>query len=203
MKKKTETIFLNDSYFLGEGTNRKCYIHPLNPNVCIKISSIRGQRSAQREISYFKRLHKRGKSFEMISDYRGKVQTNLGEGNLFEMVRDFDGTVSKNLEYYFGLNNETMVKQMLYLVEQLRLYLHKEYILISDLDMDNILVKKLSDNKYQLVMIDGLGDNNQIPFLEFIKPLGLKRSARKWEVFKRKIADLFPNISKQIAPFFG
>lgn len=49
-----------------------------------------------------------------------------------------------------------MVKQMLYLVEQLRLYLHKEYILISDLDMDNILVKKLSDNKYQLVMIDGL-----------------------------------------------
>jgi hypothetical protein len=47
------------------------------------------------------------------------------------------------------------------LIEDLRIYLKKEYILFSDLDMDNILVKKYDESVFKLVVIDGIGDNNQ------------------------------------------
>ena len=201
MQNQKNKITLNNDLFIGEGMGRKCYIHPEDKNLCIKIPSKRGKRSAQREINYLKRLHKRGKSFEMISDYKGDVETSLGEGNLYELVRDNDGQISKNLEYYFDLKDKKITSRMLGLIEDLRVYLIKEYILFSDLDMDNILVKKENGNNFKLVVIDGIGDNNQIPLLEYIKPLGINRCERKWDVFKAKIAEKFPDIAKNIKNF--
>jgi len=201
MQNKKNIISLNDDLFLGEGMGRKCFINPKNKNLCIKVPSQRGKRSAQREINYFKRLHKRGKSFDMIADYRGDVETNFGRGNLYELVRDFDGQISKNLEYYWSLKNKHINSQMLQLIEDLRVYLKNEYILFSDLDMDNILIKKESDNGYKLIVIDGIGDNNQIPLLEYIKPLGMKRCARKWNLFKERIAKPFPDLRDKIRSF--
>lgn len=194
-------LALNNDLFIGEGMGRKCYIYPEDKNLCIKIPSKRGKRSTQREINYLKRLHKRGKSFEMISDYKGDVETNFGSGNLYELVRDYDGNISKNLEYYFDLKDKQITSKMLGLIEDLRVYLIKEYILFSDLDMDNILVKKYDENNFKLVIIDGVGDNNQIPLLEYIKPLGINRCKRKWDVFKAKIAEKFPDIAKSIKNF--
>jgi len=196
-------VILDRSLFIGEGMGRKCYIHPENKNLCIKIPTKRGKRSAQREIAYFIRLHKRDKSFKMISDYVGDVNTNLGEGNLYQLIRDYDGEISKNLEYYFGLGNESITSKMLDLIEDLRQYLIEEYILISDLDMDNILIKKENKNTYQLIVIDGIGDNNQIPLLEYIKPLGMKRSAKKWDLFKKRIEKKFPSIVEKIKSFIN
>jgi hypothetical protein len=198
---KQKIIILNNDLFIGEGMGRKCYIHPEDKNLCVKIPSPRGKRSAEREKSYFKRLHWYGKSFEHIADYMGSIDTNNGSGDLYELVRDYDGNISKNLEYYFSLNDKKITFKMLGLIEDLRVYLIKEYILFSDLDMDNILVKKYDENNFKLVIIDGIGDNNQIPFLEYIKPLGIKRCEKKWDLFKTKIGKKFPDIAKSIKNF--
>ncbi|KIM02669.1 MAG: hypothetical protein KN64_14490 [Sulfurovum sp. AS07-7] len=100
-----------------------------------------------------------------------------------------------------NLRDKNITAKMVKLIEELRVYLKKEYILFSDLDMDNILVKKDSDDGYKLVVIDGIGDNNQIPFLEYIKPLGIKRCDKKWDLFKNRIAEKFPKIVKNIKNF--
>ncbi len=192
---------LNDDLFIGEGMGRKCYIHPTNEELCIKIPSKRGKRSSQREIDYFKRLHKRGKSFDMISDFKGDIKTNLGEGNLYELVRDHDGKISKNLEYYLSLRDKNITAKMVKLIEELRVYLKDQYILFSDLDMDNILVKKYDENSFKLIVIDGIGDNNQIPLLEYIKPLGTKRCDKKWGLFKERIVKPFPHLKEKIKSF--
>jgi hypothetical protein len=71
--------------FIGEGMGRKCYTHPFEKNLCIKIPSKRGQRSSQREIDYLNRLHASGKSFDMIADFKGEIETNFGKGNLYEL----------------------------------------------------------------------------------------------------------------------
>jgi hypothetical protein len=201
MQNQENIIILNDEFFIGEGRNRKCYIHPLDKNLCIKVSSKKGKRSAKREINYFKRLHRRGKSFEMISDYVGMINTNIGEGDLYELVRDYDGTISRNLEYYLALDNKNITAKMVELVEDLRQYLINEYILISDLDLDNILIQKESENNFKLIVIDGIGDNNQISFLEYFKPLGTKRSIKKWGIFKMRIIKEFPNLEKSIKEY--
>ncbi|MBD3808664.1 MAG: hypothetical protein IE880_08130 [Epsilonproteobacteria bacterium] len=180
---------------------RKCYIHPNEKNLCIKIPSKRGQRSSQREIDYFKRLHKRGKSFDMIADFKGEVETNFGKGNLYELVRDYDGSISKNLEYYLSLKDKNITAKIVKLIEELRVYLKDQYILFSDLDMDNILVKKECEDSYKLIVIDGIGDNNQIPLLEYIKQLGIKRCIKKWVIFEERISEKFPDVAKSIKKF--
>ena len=196
-----DIINLEDSLFLGEGMNRKTYTHPIYKNLCIKISSQRGLRSAKREINYLKRLHARGVSFDMIADFKGKVKTNLGIGDLYELVRDFDGEISKDLEYHLSLNDKNITSKMLSLIEDLRVYLREQYILFSDLDMDNILVKKESKDSFKLIIIDGIGDNNQIPFLSYLKNLGIKRNTKKWALFKTKIGKKFPDIVQSIKSF--
>lgn len=201
LSNQKDCLVISKDLLLGEGMGRKCYIHPTYKDLCIKIPSQRAKRSAQREINYFKRLHKRGKSFEMIADHKGDVATNIGKGNLYELVRDHDGQISQNLEYYFALDDVDTTLKILELIENLRLYLKKEYILFSDLDVDNILVKKDSADSYKLIVIDGIGDNNQIPLLEYIKPLGVKRCVQKWDLFKIKIAKKFPNLDKSIKGF--
>lgn len=198
---QSNQITLDDEMFIGEGRNRKCYIHPYDENLCIKIAFDKAKRSVQREIGYFKRLKRRGKSFQMISKYFGKVHTNKGEGDIYELIRDYDGSISKNLRYYLNLKNETYRTKIVELVEKLRKYLIDEYILFSDLDIENILLKKVSDTEYKLMVIDGIGDNNQIPFLEYFPLLGHKRSIRKWEMFRAQFLNEFSFQEYEIKKF--
>ncbi|MDY0194455.1 MAG: YrbL family protein [Sulfurovaceae bacterium] len=201
MANQKDFLTLSEDLLLGEGMGRKCYIYPGDNDLCIKIPLKRAKRSAQREINYLRRLHKRGKSFDMIADYKGDIVTNIGRGNLYELVRDYDSSISKNLEYYLNLNDKKITSKILNLIEDLRSYLIKEYILFSDLDMDNILVKKENEFDYKLVVIDGIGDNNQIQFLEYFPMLGMKRCVKKWDLFKTKIGQKFPNVTKNIKSF--
>lgn len=202
MKSENNKIILDESLFIGEGRSRKCYIHPHEKNLCIKVPNKKAsQRSVKREIGYFKRLKRRGKSFNMISKYFHKIQTNKGEGEIFELVRDYDGCISKDLRYYLNLKDENLNKQILKFVEDLRQYLINEYILFSDLDVENILLKKMSQTEYKLVVIDGIGDNNQIPFLEYVPILGIKRSIRKWEMFRSQLIKEFSYQESDIKKF--
>lgn len=200
MEQKNQVI-LKEDMLIGEGRNRKCYLHPDDENLCIKIAFEKAKRSVNRETGYFRRLQRRGKSFEMIAKYFGKVQTNLGEGEVYELVRDYDGNISKNLRYYLNLRDEKYRVEIAELVEKLRKYLAGEYILFSDLDVENILLKKLGETEYRFVVIDGIGDNNQIPFLEYFPLLGNRRSVRKWEDFRVQFLNEFSYKKSEIKKF--
>ena len=201
MTNQENLLILNDDLFLGEGRKRRTYSHPTDKYLCIKISSQRGLRSARREIGYFKRLHWYGKSFDKIADFKGTVETNFGKGDMYELIRDYNGEISKNLDYYFSLNDKYITSKILKSIEELRAYLIKEYILISDLALDNVLLKQGHQDSFKAIVIDGIGDNNQIPILEFMKPWGIKRNAKKWEIFKNNIALKYPDIAKNIKNF--
>ncbi|MFT7823753.1 MAG: YrbL family protein [Sulfurimonas sp.] len=200
MEQKNHVI-LKDSMLIGEGRNRKCYLHPEDKDLCIKIAFEKAKRSVNRETGYFGRLQKRGKSFEMIARYFGKIQTNLGEGEVYELVCDYNGNISKNLRYYLKLGDEKYRAEVAEQVEKLRKYLAGEYILFSDLDVENILLKKLSKTECRLVVIDGIGDNNQIPFLEYFPLLGNRRSIRKWEDFRVQFLNEFSYKKSEIKKF--
>lgn len=194
-------LFIDNNLFIGEGRNRKCYIHPSDKSMCVKISSKKGSRSSNRERRYFKRLHLYGKNMEMISDYKGSIKTNFGNGDMFDLIRDSDNSISKNLKYYLNLHDQNIDEQIIKQIEKLRIYLIAEYILISDLGVDNILFQKDSNNNLKLRVIDGIGDNNQVPFLEFIKPLGIKRSAKKWNLLTSEIMEISPDVANNIKSF--
>lgn len=194
-------VSLDDGLLLGEGTKRKCFMHPEDSGICIKIVSERGRRSAVREIRYLKKLHQRGKSLAHIADFRGTIQTNLGVGDLYEIVRDFDGKVSKNIGYYLNLGDQGMTSKIVSAIEDLRVYLSQNLILFSDVRSDNLLVKRYSDGTVKLIIIDGIGDNNQIQIVDYFRPLVLRRCIRKWNNFRSGIARRFPQVAEHINPF--
>ncbi len=198
---KNKIVQLNDGLLLGKGTKRKCFAHPNDPGLCIKISSKKGQRSAKREIRYLKLLHRRGKSLAQIADFKGTVQTNLGTGDLYELVRDCDGRVSSNIGHYLRIGDDGITSRILEAIDDLRVYLARDLILFSDIRSDNLLARKECDGGFRLVIIDGVGDNNQIQFVEYFKPLGLRKCTRKWNAFVLGIARDFPEVAKRIKPF--
>lgn len=199
---ETQTVRLNEDLLIGEGGSRRCYIHPLDANRCIKtIKEKSHQRSVNRETRYFKKLQKGGKSFKMISKYFGSVKTNQGMCEVYELVRDYDGEISKDLKYYLNLKDKAIYQQIIKQVEALREYLHKEDILFSDLCTHNILLKKVSPTEYKLIVIDGIGHNNQIPFHEYFHTIALKRLIKKWEKFRLELIEEFSCLQTDVKHF--
>ena len=197
-----DKIVLYDSLFIGEGGSRNCYVHPFDVNLCIKTTKKQShQRSVDREVGYYKRMKKRGNSFSMIAKYYYSVETNQGKGEVYELVRDYNGEISKDLKYYLNLKDESITQQVTKLVEDLRVYLKDENIRFSDLCSHNILLKKINEKEYALVIIDGIGDNNQVPLLEYFPFLGIKRSIKKWEKFRLELIEEFGCNKEDIKQF--
>ena len=58
--KTSQVLNLTEDLFYGNGRHKKCYVHPDNENLCIKIAYNRGGRiDLLREINYIKILKKR------------------------------------------------------------------------------------------------------------------------------------------------
>lgn len=52
---QNQIINLTDDLLYGQGTHKKCFLHPLDNNLCIKIAYNKGgQRDLNRELNYLK-----------------------------------------------------------------------------------------------------------------------------------------------------
>lgn len=98
-------LLLNNSLFFAKGTNRKCYFHPEDQNLCIKIPfqeknkrQRRILRNIKRENNYYKKLSESTISWEHLSQYYGDVNTTLGEGSVYQIIRDSEGNIAKSLD---------------------------------------------------------------------------------------------------------
>ncbi len=187
-------IILEDKHFFAQGDNQKCYVHPKNDDLCIKVLQKHVNVKVQkREITYYKILKKKNISWEHIAQLDSVIKTNLGDGIVFEFIKDFNGDVSKTLDYYFLENTELSV-QLAKEVEKLKQFLFDEAVVFRDLITKNIVVKFDSDTKYKLVIIDGLGHNDLFPFVNYSKKMARQKIVRQWNRKRSKWFDKYENI---------
>ena len=75
MTKSSESIIqLNKDKFYGKGTHKKCFIHPQDANLCIKIPYNEGGKiDLLREIKYLDILKNRNKDYSILPKYYGEV----------------------------------------------------------------------------------------------------------------------------------
>lgn len=107
---QNQIINLTDDLLYGQGTHKKCFLHPLDNNLCIKIAYNKGgQRDLNRELNYLKVLKRHHKDYSILPQYYGPVKTNLGIGHVFELIQDYDGTKSQTLEDF--INSPTAFKE--------------------------------------------------------------------------------------------
>ncbi len=207
------TLSLKTKQAFAQGGNRLCFEYPGDPSRCIKVrrpdftlEDLRRKKGFpktllplsafddnQEEFEVITGLEKRQGDavFEVISRCYGFEESDLGSGLVLELVRDADGRISQSLKahiWFEGYNDDCRTAVELFCRRWLELQIPSR-----DLLLHNILVQKGVDGKIQrLVVIDGLGSPNIIPFN------WLPSSIRRAKV-ERKVANLHQRIDDLLA----
>ncbi|MDP8170453.1 YrbL family protein [Phocoenobacter skyensis] len=148
-------IYLNNDLFIAQGSRRKCYQHPEDPNICIKIELEDKIRCENRRES---RYINKWSDLDLIpiSPPIRWIETNLGRGLAFQLIRDYSGEISKGIISYY--NQSTINHQVL----NNDLNIFKEKILkmpipVRDLALSNVVYQRLTPNTGRFIIIDGIG----------------------------------------------
>ncbi|AXR06582.1 YrbL family protein [Salinimonas sediminis] len=190
---------LSDSQLISSGSNRKCYYHPTDASLCVKVLHASSPKKSQtREIDYFSVLKSRGISWEMIAQLHEVVETSEGTGVVFDLVQDYDGSVSKTLGYYLAQDNPAINKVAVEKLGELIEYLVNENIIFRDLISENVGLKRAQDNTFTPVVVDGIGHNDFIPLCTYVKFFGRKKNLRKWHREKYNWFSDYKNVRDDI-----
>jgi hypothetical protein len=194
----------------AQGGNRLCFVHPDNPDLCIKVrrpdfslkdrrrkkgfpknlrplSSFDDNREEHQVMQQLKR-HYGAVLYEHISHCCGFEETDLGKGLVSELVRDADGRISQTLKKYLwdhGLNSAIQTA-----IASFESYWLRESIPSRDLLLHNIVVQMDGDMPVRLVVIDGLGSSGFIPLLCLPRRLRNKKIVKKIANFHERIGFL-------------
>ena len=182
-------ISIEKSGLIGTGHHRECYRHPENKNLCIKIIVSGNSKESRREKKYYRRLQKRGVSWDMIPRYYGEIETNMGSGSVFDLVFDHDGAISKNLKHYLSSNQltEANYSQLSNALDSLKDYLLQQQIITMTMNPNNILCKKLASGSLRLYVIDNIGNPVFIPICNVSSYFAKKKILRKWKRFEDRL----------------
>ncbi len=188
-------IELKPEAMIGKGLHRECYIHPENPNRCIKVVVLRGEEETRREQAYYKFLQKRQISWEMLPQFYGVEPTSMGPGAVFDLVRDTDGNVGKTFEHYFE-SSELTTQNLQGLLESLRAlkkYLFHYNIITMSIKPKNIIYQRQDDKTGTAVIIDNIGNSDAIPIGSYSRYFGKIKMVRKWDKFVALLKKDYPD----------
>lgn len=215
------TLKLQTEQAFAQGGNRLCFEYPGDPSRCIKVrrpdftlADLRRKKGFpktllplsafddnQEEFDVISGLAKRqGKAvFDVISRCYGFEESDLGPGLVLELVRDADGRISQSLKaqiWFEGYSDECRAAVAAFCSRWLELQIPSR-----DLLLHNILVQKDSNGKIQrLVVIDGLGSPNIIPFNWLPGPLRHAKVERKVANLHQRINDLLAKKERGASP---
>ena len=182
---------------IGKGLHRECYIHPDDPNKCIKVVVLRGEEETRREQAYYKLLQKKDISWDMLPKFYGVIPTSMGSGAVFDLIRDSNGEVGKTFEFYFesveltAQNAEGLLNALL----NLNTYLVDQNIMTMSLKPKNIIYQRQDDQRGVAVIIDNIGNSDMIPISTHCRYFGLKKIQRKWDRFLSLLQRDYPQNS--------
>ena len=181
-----QILQLDDTLLYGQGSHKKCFLHPHNKNLCIKIAyNEGGQKDLIREINYIDVLKRRHKDYSILPKYFGKVNTNLGTGYVFEIIRDYNNGRTQTLEDFitdlnlFSQNYSLIVR----LLKELKEKLYKNEIITMVLFPENILFQKTDENTYRVRVVNDMGSAVLIPLEYHFKYFAHTKILRRWKMF--------------------
>lgn len=184
---------------IGKGMERTCYLNPDDPSRLVKISLDGNTRQTEREIRYFRFLMNRGVPFDHIPQFYGEVHGDGFIGFEQEYVRDFHIPESESspamalLSYLSSPLSQEQTEELQAALDELKAYLLRYNIIPSDLDVDNIVIKRMPSG-IRLILIDGFGSTELIPASNFFRFIGNRKIIRKWEKFLQRMGKRFPQV---------
>jgi hypothetical protein len=207
------TLLLSTLRPFAQGGHRLCFVHPNDGHRCIKVrrpdftlADLRRKKGFPKNLLALRHFDDNREehdvlnalarqlgdsAFEHVSRCYGFEQTDLGPGLVLELVRDADGEISQTLKAHLWFEGYTPDCKAA--VTRFCARWSEQQIPSRDLLLHNILVQKGDDGQIsRLVVIDGLGSPNIIPFHR------LPRRLRQAKV-ERKITNLQTRIEQTLA----
>lgn len=196
-------LAIDESMLVDAGTRRKIYRHPEDDNKILKVfreDQIPAKRRARLWYGRLKSLRRFDDNELDYLQYRramkhasgplgciytifGYAETTQGRALVGEHVRNADGATSVTLRRFLQDHGPAKI---LPLVDEFFEELAANHVVTKDPHLENILVRELAGGALRLVIIDGLGDPNLIPFATLSKSLNRKKLMRKKQTLIRK-----------------
>ena len=176
-------IQLTENLFLGKGRTRKCFHHPFDTSLCIKVDyHDKGCRQTSKEAEYYQKLRrfKPSLEYDFIPRFHGMIETNRGIGGIFDLVQDDDGQVSRTLGEC--LRDGTVTRERALWEQSLDQFLGRLMetgVILRDLNPGNLSARRLADGSIRLVAIDGIGHRDFIPLCDYIPWIARRKQARQ------------------------
>lgn len=195
-------LLLSKAKPIGVGGHRNVYVHPDNPTLCVKVLHEPWQEINRRLNDPFRLVRPRWHYDENRSELRellrlkrrlgplhgihfpepyGLVETDLDEGLVVERVFDNDGQTSLTLKNYLWLYG--LDKKCAEALEVFWSFLVKHSVAVRDPMPHNLVVQQNDDERLRIVMIDGFGSSDFLPFRYWVPAL----AARKLESRRRRM----------------
>ncbi len=197
-------IQLTDNLIFAEGGRRYCFVHPDDPQKCVKTLSPNGDPHKRkkeavwykklrpicmfddnlRELAAFRDLGKRGEAvWAHFPRCYGIHPTSRGDGIVTDLIRDADGSISKTVRQFVKANGKTDALQTA-LEEFFDLF--RNYLIITRDILDHNLVVQVGPDTLTIYMIDGFGSTEVIPFSLWFGFLGRRKIERKIRRFNNR-----------------
>lgn len=193
----------------ARGGNRLCYVHPDDPNLCVKVrrpdftlEQRRAKKGFPKTLLPLSHFDDNAEEFRVmesldrvfgeplykhVSRCRGFVDTDMGAGLVSELIRGSDGAIAETLKKTIWDRGFTDVCQRA--VAEFCTHWRALAIPSRDLLLHNIVVQRDGETIERLVVIDGLGSAGIFPFQWL--PAALRRKKAE-----RKIDNLYQRIDK-------
>ena len=189
----------------AEGGNRKCFIHPDNPDRCLKVihpgllQKIRNNKpwykrfrslesfddNLREEVAYKQKALRSSnpKIWKHLAKWYGKTETSLGIASETELIKN-DNQIAETLENYLFTNGLTdEIKDS---IENFHHWLRNNLVLTKNLIPHNLVLKK-ENNSLNIKIIDGLGSQAFIPFPSYSKFFAKRYVERRIELMWSRI----------------
>ena len=193
---ESKVVELREELFYGNGRHKKCYIHPENENLCIKVPYNNGGKiDLEREVKFVRLLKKNKKDCSILPEYFSKIQTSRGDGYVFELIKDYDGEKSLTLEDY--LSNEELLKKNFGIIVDLLKFLKenllKNQIITMGLFPENIIFQKIDYDKYRVRIVNDMGSAALIPLEYYSSFFAVRKILRRWKRFVKVVKNDYQN----------
>ena len=142
----------------AKGGKRHCYVHPDDPDLCVKVAARaddeRCQREQRQDLEDYATLRMRGSAavFERIPTIEGVVDTDLGEGIVMRLYRDADGRISQSLDDL--LKSRGLVPPLAAAIRDWKKWMREQNLLTRDTGPHNLLAVRRGKDEWTLVIIE-------------------------------------------------
>jgi len=207
----TGPLLLKNLQPFARGGHRECYVHPEDPALCIKIrrpdfplTALRKEKGFPRNLKPLSAFDDNVEEHRVLAEYQrrfgdpvfrhvsrsyGFIATDQGPGLVTELIRDAPGNIARTLkkalwEQGMSADIEQAIATLIATWEGFR-------VPSRDLLLHNIVAETDARGQVRrLVVIDGLGSPNLLPFYWLPKQLQQTKVARKTARFRESIRQL-------------